>query len=104
MRTPPFDTRSLQLLRLCPGRLPGRDDVDPGGCRRQPDIAALSSTTARIVVGIGDDSAGQLCDRSSRALASALGIEPTLFPGGHTGFVEDPDTFAIRLREALREG
>ncbi|MGW0733134.1 alpha/beta fold hydrolase [Streptomyces sp. NPDC002851] len=70
----------------------------------QPDIAALSSTDTRIVVGIGDDSAGQLCDRASRALASALGIEPTMFPGGHTGFAEDPRSFATRLREVLREG
>ncbi|MGP3926992.1 alpha/beta fold hydrolase [Streptomyces sp. 8N616] len=69
----------------------------------QPDIAALGSATVRVVVGIGNDSAGQLCDRISRALASALGIEPTTFPGGHTGFVEEPDAFATRLREVLRE-
>ncbi|MGP4003514.1 alpha/beta fold hydrolase [Streptomyces sp. 8N706] len=69
----------------------------------QPDITALGSTTGRIVVGIGADSAGQLCDRTSRSLAAALNIEPTIFPGGHTGFVEDPDAFATRLREVLRE-
>lgn len=69
----------------------------------QPDIAALSSPPTRIVVGIGDDSAGQLCDRASRALADALGIKPTMFPGGHTAFAEDPSSFATRLREVLRE-
>lgn len=71
--------------------------------RWQPDIAALRAGPTRIVVGIGDDSAGQLCDRSSRALAAALGIDPTMFPGGHTGFVEDPDRFATRLRVVLHE-
>ncbi|MEU1849464.1 alpha/beta hydrolase [Streptomyces sp. NPDC019990] len=70
--------------------------------RWQPDIAALGSTTARIVVGIGDASAGQVCDRTSRALAAALDVEPVMFPGGHTGFVDDPDAFATRLREVLR--
>ncbi|MFF1451270.1 alpha/beta fold hydrolase [Streptomyces sp. NPDC058274] len=70
----------------------------------QPDIALLGSTTTRLVVGIGADSAGQICDRTSRALATALGVEPTVFPGGHTGFVEAPDAFATRLREVLRAG
>lgn len=34
-------------------------------------------------------------------LAGALGIEPTPFPGGHTGFVADPDAFAARLSGLL---
>ncbi|MFF8916195.1 alpha/beta fold hydrolase [Streptomyces sp. NPDC015032] len=69
----------------------------------QPDPAALRAATTRIVVGIGEDSAGQLCDRTSRALAQALGTEPTMFPGGHTGFVETPDVFATRLRTVIHE-
>ncbi|MFI6284768.1 alpha/beta fold hydrolase [Streptomyces sp. NPDC051018] len=69
----------------------------------QPDISALGSAPTRVVVGIGKDSAGQSCDRTSRALAAALGIEPTIFPGDHTGFADDPGTFAVRLREVLRE-
>jgi len=68
----------------------------------QPDLAALRAAGARVVVGIGEGSAGQVCDRTSRALASALGIEPTMFPGGHTGFAEDPSGFAGRLRSVLR--
>jgi pimeloyl-ACP methyl ester carboxylesterase len=69
-----------------------------------PDYAALRAADARVVVGIGEASAGQVCDRTSRALAAALGIEPTMFPGGHTGFAEDPEGFAGRLRSALRAG
>jgi pimeloyl-ACP methyl ester carboxylesterase len=67
-----------------------------------PDIAALRSAGTRVVVGIGEGSAGQVCDRTSRALAAELGIEPTMFPGGHAGFAEDPEGFAVRLRSVLR--
>ena len=67
----------------------------------RPDAAALRSSPVRIVVGIGDDSADQLCDRASRVLTGLLGIEPTSFPGGHIGFVDDPDAFAARLRTVL---
>jgi pimeloyl-ACP methyl ester carboxylesterase len=71
--------------------------------RWQPDIDALRSAATRIVVGIGEESGGQLCDRTSTALAAALGIEPRMFPGGHIGFVENPDRFASRLRAVLCE-
>jgi pimeloyl-ACP methyl ester carboxylesterase len=69
--------------------------------RWRPDIATLRSARTRVVVGIGADSTGQLCDRTSRALAAALGIEPSIFPGDHIGFAEDPGRFAVRLREVL---
>jgi pimeloyl-ACP methyl ester carboxylesterase len=67
----------------------------------RPDIAGLRAGGVRIVVGIGEASAGQLCDRASSALAVALGIEPTMFPGGHTAFVEDPSGFDPHLRAVL---
>ncbi|MFE9747384.1 alpha/beta fold hydrolase [Saccharothrix saharensis] len=66
-----------------------------------PDLDALRSASSRIVVGIGEDSGGELCERTSVALAEGLGIEPTRFPGGHIGFAEDPARFAVRLREVL---
>ncbi|WP_280259780.1 alpha/beta fold hydrolase [Nocardia abscessus] len=65
----------------------------------EPDLLTLQSVPARLVVGIGADSAGQFCDRTSRALAAALDVAPTMFPGGHTGFADDPAAFAVRLRE-----
>lgn len=68
-----------------------------------PDLVALRTTRTRLVVGIGQDSGGQLCDRSSRALAEALGIQPTSFPGGHIGFVEAPDVFGRRLAEVIAQ-
>jgi len=69
----------------------------------RPDLAALRPLAARVVVGIGEHSAGELCDHTSTALAAALGLEPTRFPGGHIGFVEDPAGFATRLRAVLAE-
>ncbi len=69
----------------------------------QPDVAALRDGPTRVVVGIGEDSAGQECDRTARALAARLGLEPTMFPGDHTGFAEDPEGFASRLRAVLAE-
>ncbi|MEU6187971.1 alpha/beta hydrolase [Nocardia sp. NPDC047038] len=67
----------------------------------EPDIRALRHASTRLVIGIGAESAGQFCDRTSRALAAALDLTPTLFPGGHTGFVDDPGAFADRLREII---
>jgi|SRR4051794_2927433 pimeloyl-ACP methyl ester carboxylesterase len=61
-----------------------------------PDLAKLRE--ADLVVGIGADSTNQLCERTSEALADHLAIEPTRFPGGHTGFVDQPEAFASTLR------
>lgn len=67
----------------------------------EPDLARLRTIPTRIVVGIGEASAGQLCDATSTALAAGLDLQPVLFPGGHTGFVEQPHEFAERLRSVL---
>ncbi|GAB3189786.1 pimeloyl-ACP methyl ester carboxylesterase [Micromonospora palomenae] len=75
-----------------------------GTTRFQPDVTALREGRTRVVVGLGEESTGQVCDLTSRALAEALGTAPTMFPGGHIGFVEDPKRFAARLREVLAEG
>lgn len=69
----------------------------------QPDVDTLRDGPVHIVVGIGEDSAGQLCERTSTALAAGLGIVPTRFPGDHTGFAEDPDAFAPALRAVLAD-
>ncbi|WP_433271870.1 alpha/beta fold hydrolase [Actinosynnema sp. CS-041913] len=69
--------------------------------RWTPDLANLRATASRVLIGIGEKSGDQLCDRTSRALATALGTEPTMFPGGHIGFAEDPEAFAVKLRAVL---
>lgn len=70
----------------------------------QPDFDALRGSGVRIVVGIGEESGDQLCERTSTALAAALGVEPDRFPGDHTGFVDQPEPFATRLRAVLDQG
>ncbi|MQY30576.1 alpha/beta fold hydrolase [Nocardia aurantia] len=65
----------------------------------QPDLDALRAAPTRLLLGIGETSAGTFCDRATRALGAELSIEPELFPGGHGGFTEDPVKFADRLRE-----
>ncbi|HEX6151450.1 alpha/beta hydrolase [Nocardioides sp.] len=66
-----------------------------------PDLAALRATETRLIIAIGEESTDELCDRTSRALAADLGIQPTTFPGGHVGFAEGPEAFAARLRQVL---
>jgi pimeloyl-ACP methyl ester carboxylesterase len=69
----------------------------------QPDIDVLRDGPVHIVVGIGEGSAGQLCERTSTALATGLGVTPTRFPGDHTGFAEDAAGFAPVLRAVLAD-
>jgi pimeloyl-ACP methyl ester carboxylesterase len=73
-----------------------------GTTRFRPDIEALRTGTTRVLVALGEDSAGQLLDRTSHTLAALLGTgAPVPFPGGHIAFVLDPPGFAARLREVL---
>ncbi len=68
-----------------------------------PDVEVLRSIQTRVLVGIGEESTGQICDRTSRALCALLGTEPTMFPGDHIGFAHDPAAFEVRLREVLKD-
>ena len=66
-----------------------------------PNFDALRSFSARITIGIGEDSTGQVCDNTARALATELQLTPTIFPGDHTGFTNEPHKFANSVRETL---
>ncbi|WP_136057045.1 alpha/beta hydrolase [Microbacterium sp. K24] len=67
----------------------------------QPDVDALRRTDVRVVLGIGEESVDQLCERTTTALGGLLDVEPTRFPGDHTGFVDHPAEFAERVRAVL---
>jgi hypothetical protein len=69
--------------------------------RYVPDIAALRAGSARIVVGVGEASGGQLAHRAAIALAERLGSPPVTFPGDHGAIVSRPGSFAETLREIL---
>jgi pimeloyl-ACP methyl ester carboxylesterase len=69
----------------------------------RPDLTALREADVRLLIGLGEQSGGLLVERTSLALAAALGVEPTMFPGGHIAFADDPAGFAPRLRAVLGE-
>ena len=67
-----------------------------------PDGAALQAGPSRVVVGVGEASAGELAHDTALALAERLGTEAVTFPGGHGGYTSHPDAFAAQLHEVLR--
>ncbi|MFC4015708.1 alpha/beta fold hydrolase [Nonomuraea purpurea] len=75
-----------------------------GTTRYVPDVAALKTGPARIVVGVGEDSKALVTYRTSEALAGLLGTPPVVFPGDHGGFIGRPREFAQTLRQVLRNG
>ena len=67
-----------------------------------PDVEALRDGPARIVIGVGERSAGQLAGHTALALAERLGAKPVVFPGDHNGYGIDPIAFAEILHATLR--
>ncbi len=68
-----------------------------------PDTVSLGSGEVKVIVGVGEETDGQIANRSARALAGLLGIDPVVFPGDHGGFGEHPDKFAKTLDRVLRD-
>lgn len=66
-----------------------------------PDVARLKAGAPRIVVAIGEASAGQPIEQMSLALSNKLGIAPTRFPGDHMGFGPQAAAFAEALDAAF---
>jgi hypothetical protein len=74
----------------------------------RPDVRALTSAPTRVVIAVGEESAGTYTARTATGLAALLGQEATVFPSHHGGFLGaesgyagKPDEFAARLREVL---
>jgi pimeloyl-ACP methyl ester carboxylesterase len=74
----------------------------------RPDVEALIAAPTRIVVAVGEESLGTFTGRTSVALAHLLGLEATVFPSHHGGFLGgefgypgQPEAFAHKLREIL---
>lgn len=72
-----------------------------GTTRYVPDVASLTATATRVLIGIGVGSRGLVTYQTSVALADALGTPPVEFPGDHGGFLADPAKFADVLRHVL---
>ncbi|WP_030449890.1 alpha/beta fold hydrolase [Actinocatenispora sera] len=74
----------------------------------RPDVAALTAAPTRVIIAVGEESAGTFTARTATATAALLGQEATVFPSHHGGFVGgehgyagQPEAFARRLREVL---
>ena len=77
----------------------------------RPDVDALAAAPTRIVIAVGEESAGTFTARTAVATAELLGQQATVFPshhggflGGEFGYAGQPEAFARRLREVLDEG
>jgi pimeloyl-ACP methyl ester carboxylesterase len=68
-----------------------------------PDYAALQGASSRVVVGVGEDSVGQVTYETAVALAERLGSEPVVFPGDHIGMATLPEEFAEKLHDVFQE-
>jgi pimeloyl-ACP methyl ester carboxylesterase len=68
----------------------------------RPDVRALRAGKPRVVVGIGEKSAGQPIFDMGAALAKQLGIEPVAFPGDHGGYGDHAEAFARVLDRTFR--
>jgi pimeloyl-ACP methyl ester carboxylesterase len=76
----------------------------------RPDFDALAAAPTRIVIAVGEESAGTFTGRTSMATADLLGHQATVFPSHHGGFLDgdsgyagQPEAFARRLRDVLTE-
>ena len=76
----------------------------------RPDVDALRAAPTRVVIAMGEESAGTVTARTSAATAELLGQQPTVFPshhggflGGESGYAGQPEVFARRLRDVLAD-
>ncbi len=67
-----------------------------------PDIATLQEASSRVVVGVGEESGGQLANETALALTERLGTEAVVFPGDHVAMVTYPEEFAEKLHNVLQ--
>ncbi|MET7670644.1 alpha/beta fold hydrolase [Micromonospora luteifusca] len=77
----------------------------------RPDASRLTAAPTRIVIAVGEESAGTYTARTALGLAALLGQEAVVFPshhggfmGGEFGYAGKPEEFAARLREVLDAG
>ncbi len=74
----------------------------------RPDAGALAAAPTRIVIALGEESAGVFTGRTALATAELLGQQATVFPshhggflGGEFGYAGQPEAFARRLRDVF---
>ena len=77
----------------------------------RPDAGALAAAPTRVVIAVGEESAGTFTGRTSLATGELLGQQATVFPshhggflGGEFGYAGQPEAFARKLRDVLGDG
>jgi hypothetical protein len=77
----------------------------------RPDVEALAAAPTRVVIAVGEESAGTFTGRTAVAMAELLGGRATVFPshhggfvGGESGYAGQPEAFAVTLRRVLEDG
>ena len=77
----------------------------------RPEVDALRAAPTRVIIAVGEESAGTVTARTSAVTAELLGQQPTVFPSHHGGFLSEesgypgqPEAFARRLRDVLDDG
>jgi hypothetical protein len=77
----------------------------------RPDAGVLTAAPTRIVIAVGEESAGTYTARTAVGTAALLGQQATVFPshhggflGGQSGYAGKPEEFAARLRDVLDAG
>ena len=74
----------------------------------RPDFDALARAPTRVVIAVGEESLGTFTGRTAVATAELLGLEATVFPshhggflGGEFGYAGQPEAFAQKLHDVL---
>jgi pimeloyl-ACP methyl ester carboxylesterase len=74
----------------------------------RPDVEAVAAAPTRVVIALGEESAGTFTGRTAVATAELLGQPATVFPshhggfvGGESGYAGQPEAFARKLRTVL---
>ena len=70
----------------------------------RPDVEALGRAASRIVIGVGQASAGQAAHQAALEVAGRLGLGVVEFPGDHQGFATKPAEFAAAVEQVLATG
>jgi pimeloyl-ACP methyl ester carboxylesterase len=63
-----------------------------------PDLDSIAKSRGRLALSAGLETRGQYFHRTSELIADRLGAEFVELPGGHSGAMEVPGPFAVKLR------
>jgi pimeloyl-ACP methyl ester carboxylesterase len=69
----------------------------------EPEVDVLRAGKPHVVVGLGEQTVGEVAYRTGVALAQKLGTEPVHFPGDHGGYGPHAEAFAKTLHTTFTQ-